>query len=107
MKNYIQDGNKLTIIAAAVMASGEPHLHGALIGVASTDAAIGEKVELELVGVFEFTKVTANAPAEGDIAYLVNGTTNVSTSSAAATAMGHFTKAQINGDTTCEVRLSN
>ncbi len=107
-KNYVQKGDTLRLTApSGGVVSGSPYLIAGLMIVAAHDAAENETFEAHTVGVWEFTKVTADAPAEGAVAYLVDGTTNVSTSATAATQIGHFTEAQINGDTICKVRLSN
>jgi predicted RecA/RadA family phage recombinase len=107
-KNYVQEGKNLTLIApSGGVVSGSPYKIGALTVVALLSVAVGVEFNAATEGVFQLTKVTADAPAQGVIAYLVDGTTNISTSPTAATAIGHFVKAQINGDTTCQVRLSN
>ncbi len=52
MKNYVQLGDNITLPAPYAVASGAPALVGAVVGIASTDAAQGEDVAFVRVGVF-------------------------------------------------------
>lgn len=61
MKNFIQTGANISVIAAAAASAGDPVLMGALFGVATSDAAIGETVTLVRGGVFELPKTSAQA----------------------------------------------
>ena len=48
MKNYVQPGNVVTLIAPANVKSGDGVLVGSLFGVAAYDALIGAEVEVAL-----------------------------------------------------------
>ncbi|MDR6264888.1 DUF2190 family protein [Roseobacter sp. N2S] len=61
MKNFIQTGANISVIAAAAADAGDPVLMGSLFGVATSDAAIGETVTLVRTGVFELPKTSAQA----------------------------------------------
>tara|TARA_E500000331_G_scaffold57142_3_gene51342 strand:+ start:9589 stop:9912 length:324 start_codon:yes stop_codon:yes gene_type:complete len=69
MKNSVQKGSNLDLIASAAYASGDLVVEGNLVGVAVTDIASGETGAVATNGVFEFTKETAASLAQGDIAY--------------------------------------
>ncbi|MFE3838754.1 DUF2190 family protein [Pseudogemmobacter sonorensis] len=69
MKNYIQKGDTLTIPAPAAVESGFPVIAGAIVGIASGDAASGAPVDVATVGVFELPKVAANTFAVGAAVY--------------------------------------
>ena len=71
MKNFKQHGDMITIIAAAAIASGELVRANSLIGVAATDAAIGEEVEIKTTGVFYLPKTSAQAWAVGNPIYMI------------------------------------
>ncbi len=71
MKNFKQHGDMITIIAAAAITSGDLIRANSLIGVAATDAAIGEEVELKTTGVFELPKTSAQAWAVGNPIYAI------------------------------------
>ena len=71
MKNFVQHGDMVTIIAAAAIASGELVRANSLIGVAATDAAIGEEVEIKTTGVFDLTKTSAQAWQVGQPIYMI------------------------------------
>jgi predicted RecA/RadA family phage recombinase len=65
MKNYIQNGDNITVIAAVKTASGDFTAIGNLYGVATADAEIGEPVTLVRKGAFELPKTSAQAWAVG------------------------------------------
>lgn len=66
MKNYVQPGQMITIVAAAAIASGDVVEIGDFeAGVASKAAAIGESVECSLAGVFSLAKAGATVLAIG------------------------------------------
>ena len=69
MKNYVQIGKNLDIIASAAYASGELVVEGEIVGVAVTDIASGETGTVCTQGVYQFTKETAASLAQGDLAY--------------------------------------
>lgn len=69
MKNYIQAGSNISIIAAAAFASGAGVKAGSLFGIAQGAAAIGETVTIARTGVFELPKVEAQAWTVGALIY--------------------------------------
>ena len=71
MKNFKQPGDMITIVAAAAIASGQLVRANSLIGVAATDAAIGEEVEIKTTGVFDLTKTNAQAWQVGQPIYMI------------------------------------
>mgnify|MGYP002716177526 FL=1 len=71
MKNFKQHGDMITILAAAAIASGQLVRANSLIGVAATDAAIGEEVEIKTTGVFDLTKTSAQAWQVGQPIYMI------------------------------------
>lgn len=104
MKNYVQRGDVIEVTAAAAVSSGDFYAVGQIGGVAQTDAAIGEKVQLAVVGVFDLTKVSTEVWAVGDAIYwddLGSQMTNV----ANGLQVGVATAAAANPSTTGEVRL--
>lgn len=71
MKNFVQHGDMVTITAAAAITSGQLVRANSLIGVAATDAASGEEVELKTTGVFDLDKTSAQAWAVGNPIYMI------------------------------------
>lgn len=66
MKNFIQNGDTVTVTApAGGVASGEGAVIGNLFGVAAFAAAAGESVELVTRGVFTLPKNAASVIAAG------------------------------------------
>ena len=71
MKNFIQHGDMITLVAAAAVTSGQLVRANSLVGVAATDAAIGEEVEVKTSGVFEVSKTSAQAWEVGQPVYMI------------------------------------
>ena len=65
MKNYIQDGETVTMTAPYTVTSGEGVIVGSIFGVAQTDAASGAAVSLVTEGVFDLTKLSTAVIAAG------------------------------------------
>jgi predicted RecA/RadA family phage recombinase len=73
MKNFVQHGDLVTIIAAAAIASGDLVRSNSLIGVAAAAAGIGESAELKTSGVFDLPKTSAQAWVAGNPIYMIAG----------------------------------
>lgn len=70
MKNYIQDGETLTLTPAAAVASGVGYLFGTgLFGVATGNVVISTPGEFITEGVVEIAKTDSLAIAVGDRVY--------------------------------------
>ena len=61
MKNYIQDGDTITVTAPAAVTSGDFVQVGRIRGIAVTSAASGALVELKTTGVFTIPKLGSEA----------------------------------------------
>lgn len=70
MRNFIQPGNYLTVVAAAAVVSGAFVKVGTMFGVAATSAKAGEQFELKIGDVYEFPKVAAEAWTQGQTIYM-------------------------------------
>ena len=65
MKNFVHDGETLTLTLVEETKSGRPVLLGDLFGVAVVDGKIGQNVAVTVQGVFILPK-TVGAVAQGD-----------------------------------------
>lgn len=59
MKNFVQDGDFLTLAAPYAVASGAGALVGSIFGVATADVANGADGEFATCGVFDLAKTSA------------------------------------------------
>lgn len=83
MKNYIQAGDNLTVVApSGGTVSGGLYKIGAIIGVAVTTEAAGDPVVLKTRGVFDLKKTSAQAWAVGDQVFMNTSTRDVTNVSA-------------------------
>lgn len=74
MRNFIQPGKVLTLVAGASgVTSGDIVVEGKLVGVAATSAVEDEEYELNIGGVYESGKVVAEAWAVGDEIFVTAG----------------------------------
>jgi predicted RecA/RadA family phage recombinase len=79
MRNYVQPGDTVTLLAPAALASGEPFAVGALFGVAAYAAGSGDEVEAKRTGVFDLPKTTGEAWTVGARLYWNAGTKKLTT----------------------------
>ena len=107
MLNKIQDGDKLHLVAAAAITGGSIVVAGGLVGVAVSDAAIGQTVAVELEGVFEVTKVTGSGKsfAVGDAVYVITADGTVTPTASGNVLVGYAVTVASTTDTTVQVRL--
>lgn len=85
MKNYVSNGCRVTHTAVATILSGQAVAHGKLVGVATTDCAIGDEVELVIDGAFMLPVKSGVTIVAGDKVYLTpeSEISNVATSNIA------------------------
>lgn len=69
MKNYVQNGKSLDVIASAAYSSGELVIEGSIVGVAVADIASGDTGAIAAYGVYSFEKEAAATLVQGDVAY--------------------------------------
>jgi predicted RecA/RadA family phage recombinase len=105
MKNFIQPGKMIGIIAAADTLSGAGVKTGVLFGVAAHDALSGEPLEIAADGVFELQKATGTAWTVGAAIYW-NGTACTVAATAGNLLIGCAVIAAASGDTLGTVRLN-
>lgn len=108
MKNFVQDGDLVTVAAPATVTSGAGALVGKLFGVAVSDAASGAQVVLATRGVFTLPKVGSQAWTVGADIYWDNTNKYCTTTATSNTLIG---KAMVavgsgSGETTGTVRLN-
>lgn len=72
MRNYIQPGHAITLVAPYDVVSGAGLLVGAIFGVASHDALTGAEIETQLTGVIDLAKTASQAWIAGAKVYWDN-----------------------------------
>jgi predicted RecA/RadA family phage recombinase len=107
MKNFIQPGDVLTLVAPYDRLSGQGALVGSIFGVATTDVLSGASAEFAITGVFSLAKTASQAWTAGAKIYWVDASkllTNVATGNV---WVGHAVEAVAGGagDTIGKVRL--
>lgn len=105
MKNYIQKGNTLSVIAPYLVSAGQGVRVGALFGIAAHNAAQGAAVEIVRRDVFDVTAVTADTAAQGAKIYWDDTARKVTTTATNNILVGCVTEAKANGDTAARVLL--
>jgi predicted RecA/RadA family phage recombinase len=107
MKNFVQDGNVINVVAGAGIASGAIVQSGAFIGVAASTVLTGETVPVNICGVFSVPCLSTDVVAQGDALYFDESESRMTTSTdtGANSLAGYAWSAKANGVTTVEVRL--
>lgn len=105
MKNFVQPGNVIPVIAPYAVSSGQGVLVGTLFGVAAFDAANGAPVEIAREGVFDVIAVTADTAGQGAKIYWDNTARKLTTTATNNTLVGALTSAKGGADTTARVLL--
>lgn len=106
MKNYVQDGEVITLAAPYAVTSGDGLLVGSIFAVATGTAANGAPVEAKLNSVFELTALSTDTASVGAKAYWDNTNRRVTTTASGNSLIGAFTVAKTNGQVTATVRLN-
>lgn len=105
MKNFVQNGDVISVLAPYTVASGQGVLVGALFGVAATDAGNGASVEIKREGVFDITALPADAGAVGAKVYWDNTNRRMTVTAGSNTLVGALATAKLASETTARVLL--
>lgn len=107
-KNYIQDGNVITVTAPHAVTSGQMVQIAGLFGIALGDAANGASVEIQTEGVFTVNKTSALAIAAGDRLFSASGASQVVNKTATSRwPVGVAVAAAANPSSTVKMKLGS
>jgi predicted RecA/RadA family phage recombinase len=106
MKNFIQPGNSITAPVPYAVQSGDGVLIGALFGIAANSVAEGAETALATTGVFDLTKVAAQAWTLGAAVYWDNTARKCTTVATDNTRIGVAVQAASNPSAAGHVRLN-
>lgn len=106
MKNFVQDGEVITLPAPYDVASGAGLLVGTIVGIATNTALSGADVEVQTCGVFDVAKVSAQAWTVGATIYWDNAAKNFTTVSSANTKAGVAVAVAANPSAVGRIRLN-
>lgn len=104
MKNFVQDGDVLTLAAPYDRTSGQGALVGSIFGVATMDVLSTVSASFAVKGVFDITKASG-AITQGAKVYWDDTAKNLTTTSSSNTLVGTATQAAASGDATARIRL--
>ena len=106
MKNFVQDGETITVTAPYAVASGDGALVGSFFGIACNAAANAAPLELKLNGVFAITALSTDTGSLGAKVYWDNTNKRITTTASGNSLVGALTVAKLAAETTATVRLS-
>ncbi len=106
MKNFIQKGNAITVLAASAVISGAGTLVEDTFGVAAGDAESGEEFVLNLGGVYALPAVAAQTANQGKKAYWKADTKEVTSTASGNFLIGFYAIAKEADTATAAVRLN-
>jgi predicted RecA/RadA family phage recombinase len=105
MKNFIQPGDDITVIApTGGVTAGQLVVIKALVGVATCSAAAGAQVEISTEGVFDLQKNAPDVFNVGDVAKIGAGSNIIAV--AGTLGVGWVTTAAVAGSATVRVKLT-
>lgn len=108
MKNYVADGDVLTLTAPYAVLSGEGAQVGTnIFGIATADVANAASGEFKTRGVFDIKALGTDTGTAGTIWYWDNTNKRVTTTSTANLKIGVGCNTKSNGETTARVRLNS
>jgi predicted RecA/RadA family phage recombinase len=105
MKNYVQEGDILTLTAPYAVTSGDGFLVGSIFAIASTTAASGATVEGVREGVFSVTALSTDTFTVGAKVYWDNTNKRCTSTASGNTLIGVATVVKASGATTVTVLL--
>ena len=105
MKNFVQQGDNLTLVAPYAVSSGGGFLVGSIFAIASADAASGAPVVGVTRGVFVLSKATGEAWTVGVKLYWDNTNKRLTTTASGNTLVAVATVAAQSGDTSGTAKL--
>ncbi|GAA0599163.1 DUF2190 family protein [Caenispirillum bisanense] len=106
MKNFVQPGNTLSVIApTGGVTSGAGVLIGNLFGIAAASATEGTSVSLTTVGVFDLPKLGTDTIDQGQRVYWDAANAHITEASTGNYPVGIASEAAGNGTTSVRVRL--
>ena len=106
MKNYVQEGDALTLTAPYAVSSGGGFKVGSIIAIAAADAGNGATVVGLTEGVFTVAKVSAQAWTVGALVYWDDSAKNFTTTSSGNTLSGVAVAVAANPSSTGRIRLN-
>jgi predicted RecA/RadA family phage recombinase len=105
MKNYVQAGLTVSLIAPYAVASGAGVLVGSIFGVAGTAAEAGASVEATRQGVFNIKKKAATAITAGAKVYWDDTAKEITPTASGNKLVGAALEAAATDDATANVLL--
>lgn len=107
MKNFVQEGDVITVAAPYALASGDGALIGSIFGVATNAAANGASVELFVdTGVVALSCLAADTGTVGTKMYWDNTNRRLTVTATSNSLVGALTVAKLAAEVTATVRLN-
>lgn len=108
MKNYLQDGDEVSMVAPYAVVAGAGALINGMFGVAQDDIASGATGVFLTEGVFDLKALSTDtvAAADGTLIYWDDTNKRCTTTSTSNTKIGSAVLKKASGDVTVRVRLN-
>lgn len=106
MKNFVQEGDIVSVPAPYTLASGDGALVGSLFGVAAHAAANGASVELQIEGVVRLSTLATDTGTYGTKMYWDNTNRRATTTATNNALIGALTFPKGAGESVATIRLN-
>lgn len=105
-KKFIQPGEVIDYTAGGSISAGAVVLIGKRIGVALNDMSNGDVGAVQMTGVWELTKVTADVVTQGALLYWDSTASKLTTTVGTNTLAGYAFAAAGSSDTTVKIKIN-
>ena len=106
MKTFVQPGNTIDVLAPANVSSGFGVRLVSLFGIASNTVLSGEALTIQVEGVVDVAKLSANVMAVGDKVNWNNSNAEVQLATSDLDGVGTVVEAAGNGVLTVKIKLT-
>lgn len=106
MRNFVQEGDTVTLTAPYAVASGAGLLVGSIFAVAAAAADNAASVEAQVEGVFDLTALSTDTGSVGAKVYWDNTNKRCTVTATDNSLIGVLLAAKTSGQTTMRVRLN-
>jgi predicted RecA/RadA family phage recombinase len=103
--NYVNEGDVIPIPAPYAVTSGSVVISGKIIGIAATDMASGQVLQLQVEGHFDVPKTATHTYNVGDVVKVDPATRLASTAAGGTATFGYCTRAALAADTVVRTKL--
>jgi predicted RecA/RadA family phage recombinase len=106
MKNFIEEGKIITLVAGGVVTGGTPEFIGGMAVIPASSGVLNDSIPCAVSGVFSLPKKASLAVANGDDLYWDSDPGEITKTAADGVYIGKAFEAALAADTTVNVKIN-